>query len=145
MPVEYDEILMSGSDEQLDEFAGGEGIIVDHREEDDAIIEYVMERIPKSGLKYRWIGDQTDLAVTYKRHRTALSLTMSPSDRYRVIRGINGILKGDYEMRVFRYSLLSDTHSLYIKPAAWWAEMDARFPARMEAVFSRISDQTDFA
>ncbi len=144
MAVEYDDILIHGTNEQFVAY-DGEGVIdVDWREEDDAIIEYVSAQIPEAGLAYEWADNDTELVAVYKGNKTRLGLTQSLRDRSIVIRGLNRVLQDDYELRVFTHSFQSDTLTLYVKPRQWWAEMDALFPERLGTVFSKITAQTEW-
>ena len=58
------------------------------------------------------------LIVTYKGEETVIELTESPADRYLVLRGLNVVLEGDYELRVFNVTLETDTHAFLVKPVA---------------------------
>jgi len=147
MPVSYDRVLLKGTEEELDEYAYDSDacVVVDWREEDDVIIEMVSEKIPEAGLGFEFNEDFSDLVISYKGHETNVGLTLSMKDRYITIRGLCRALVRDYEIRVFKRTLESDTHSLYVKPCAWWAEMDARFPNRMKRLFAKITDDIDFS
>src|SRR5262245_59107830 len=146
MAIEYDPVLIEGSDQKLQDYIWdtGKSIIVDHREEEATIVEYMARIIPEAGLTCEFAEDD-DLVVTYKGQPTKVGLTFSPKDRYITIRKLNSILAGDYEIRVFRATLDSDTHSLYVKSSEWWASMDAYFPDRIAHLFAKITDEIDFA
>ena len=146
MDAELDGALLNGDKDELSDFIGGEteAFLVDWREEETAIVDYVGERISPDDLTYEWIGDEEDLTLIYKDHRRRVGLTRSPRDRYICIRAINDILAGDYELRLFRQSSDSDTHAFYIKPTRWWASFDSRYPERSAQVFRRIDETVDF-
>ena len=146
MGDEIDDVLLHGSEEQLRDFMdeAAESFPVDWREEETAIVDYVNERISPDELSYEWVGDEEDLALRYRDRRKRVGLTRSPRDRYICIRAINDVLAGDYELRVFRQSLDSDTHELYIKPAKWWGLFDSRDAERSAEVFKRIDETVDF-
>jgi hypothetical protein len=145
MSAIYDRVLVKGNEEELDEYINSKAcIIVDWREEDDAIIEMVCKRIPEAGMSFKFNDDYSDLLITYKGSQTNVGLTLSMQDRYITIRALSRVLAGDFEIRAFKQTLDSDTHSLYVKPCAWWAEMDARFPNRMKRLFVKITDALDF-
>ena len=142
MEPEYDEVLVSGDDDELWEYAydTDKCLVVDWREEDDAVVEEAAGLIPEAGLSAEWTdGDPADLVVRYKGRRVPLGLTGTPDDRSIVLRGLAGVLAGDYELRAFARSLETDTLAVLVKPAAWWRAMDERFPARMAQVFRPIT------
>src|SRR5258708_7214657 len=108
---------------------------------DDDIVEYVAEKIPQVNLSSAWTDDgPTDLVVSYQGRQTSLGLTESPSDRYIVLRGLNRIMAGEYELRVFTVTLETDTHAFLVKPCSWWRAMEQRFPERIAAIFSRVTE-----
>src|SRR4051794_4057776 len=121
MAVEIDPILLSEDENAIHELACDTDrcVIVDWREEEEALIGYVADVIPEAGLSVAWNESGVDLVLSYKDRTLAVGLTMSPRDRYIAIRAVNRILEGDYEMRLFRVTYESDTHSFYVKPASW--------------------------
>jgi len=82
--------------------------------------------------------------LSYKGKSARFGLTMSPRDRYITIRAINRLLAGDYEMRLFNATYESDTHSLYVKPSAWWREAERAHPAEIARVFRVVDEGLDF-
>ena len=146
MHTDYPTLLIEGTDAQLARSAADleQAFLVDWRDQEDWIVDEAIKRLPDGLLSYRWTDDQEDLIVAYKGHETALGLTSTSKDRYVALRGLNTVLGQDYEIRAFSISFGSDTHTFYLQSCPWWADMDARFPARMSAVFTKITDQTDF-
>ena len=146
MAVEIDPILLSGDDNAIHEFASDTDhcVIVDWREEEGDLIGYVADAIPEAGLSFAEAEEGEDLVLTYKGRSLPVGLTMSPRDRYITIRAINRVLAGDYEMRLFRVTYESDTHSFYIKPAEWWREAERVHPAEIARVFQVVDEGVDF-
>lgn len=146
--LKVDDVLMSGDDEALMEYAydTDKCVVVDWREDDEEIVTSVAEFVRKGELSAEMTDDEPpSLIVTYKGEETVIELTESPADRYVVLRGLNAVLEGDYELRVFNVTLDTDTHAFLVKPVAWWQAMDDRYPDRMEEVFSHLTESIDFS
>lgn len=55
----------------------------------------------------------------------------------------NDVLKGSYEIRVFRSSLIADHWQFVLHDSEWWKTMDKNFGLRMDELFVRIRDWND--
>ena len=55
----------------------------------------------------------------------------------------NDVLKGSYEIRVFRSSLVADHWEFVLHDTVWWKAMDKNFGLRMDELFVRIRDWND--
>ena len=146
MAIEIDPVLLSNADDAIHEFASDTErcVVVDWREEEESLVGYVTDVIPEAGLSVAWDESGDDLVLSYMGKSAPVGLTMSPRDRYITIRAINRLLAGDYEMRLFNVSYMSDTHSFYVKPAAWWREAEQAHPAEMARVFRVVDEGLDF-
>ncbi len=147
MPVAIEAILFSGDDDAIFELASDPDrcIIVDHREDESDLLGYVIDAIPEAGLAFSEDDSGEDLVLSYKGRSIPVGLTMTPQDRYITIRAINKVLAGDYEMRLFRLTYESDTHSFYIKPARWWREAEQAHREELSRVFRVVDDALDFS
>lgn len=143
--VEIDPVLLSGDDNAIYEFASDTDrcVVVDWREEEGDLIEYVAAVIPEAGLSFEESEDGLDLILHYCDRTLPVGLTISPRDRYITIRAINRLLSGDYEMRLFRITFQSDTHSFYVKPTAWWREAESAHPTEIARVFRVVDEGLD--
>jgi hypothetical protein len=146
MTVLIDPVLLAGDDEAIHEFASDTDkcIIVDWREEEGDLIGYVIDQIPDAGLSFDEDESGEDLVLTYKGRTLPVGLTMSPRDRYITIRAINKILADDYEMRLFRVTYESDTHSFYLKQCSWWRAAEQAHPQEIARVFRVVDQELDF-
>ena len=144
MIINYDQVLINGDEEVLWRYSANTDhcIVVDWREEDDAIVKYVADKLGGDELSAHFTDE--GLEVIYRGIAHKLPLTFSLKDRYITLRGLNEILKDKYEIRVFNNSFGSDTHSFYVKPKVWWEYMENHFPERMQDVFSAIGPDMDF-
>jgi hypothetical protein len=146
MAVDIDPALLSNDDDVINEFASDTDrcVIVDWREEEGDLIRYVADAIPEAGLSFEDDKNGEDIILSYKGRTLPVGLTMSMRDRYITIRAINRMLAGDYEMRLFRVTYESDTHSFYVKPAGWWREAERAHPEEIARVFRVVDEGLDF-
>ena len=142
----YDDVLVTGDADALGDYCGDvdKCLIVDWREEEQDMLEQLLEIFPQAGLSWEDDEEEEDLYVTFGGARSKVGLTMSPKDRYILLRRLNVIMAGKYELRAFRCTLYSDTHCFYPQSVAWWSRMEAMFPARVAEIFARITPEMDF-
>jgi hypothetical protein len=145
-PPRYDKILLSGSNEDLNEYIdeSGKCLVVDWRGDEADLIDSLGEILPAGRLFQNWVDAEDDLYVIYRGIRHKVGLTMSGRDRYIALRRLNEIMVGEYELRVFRHTMEDDTHCFYPKSCAWWSRMEQAFPAEIQRVFARITPGMDF-
>lgn len=146
MPLKIDPVLLSGSDEDLVEFASDTDrcVVVDWREEEGAIVDYVNDFLANDELSYEPDDSGEDLVLQYKGRELLMGLSGAPQDRYVALRAINRILAGDYEVRLIRVTYESDTHSFFVASAPWWRDAIDAHPRRMSEVFQTIDEGLDF-
>jgi len=145
--AEIEDILIDGDADQLQELMGDTDrvVVVDWREEEQDMLGCFAGQLPAGSLSFGFADDDEErLDLTYNGVRHPVRLTFSEKDRYVVIRALAKAVGPGYEIRVFRDSLQTDTHSFLVRPAAWWNEMDANFPARMNEVLAKLSEGMDF-
>jgi hypothetical protein len=146
MAVKIDPVLLSGDDEAIQEFASDTDkcVVVDWREDEGDLIDYVIDLIPEAGLSFDEDESGEDLVLSYKGRTLPVGLTRTPRDRYITIRALNKILSGDYEMRLFRVTFESDTHSFYLKRCGWWLSAEQAHPQEIARVFRVVDESLDF-
>jgi hypothetical protein len=145
-PPRYDKVLLTGSDEELNEYIGacGKCLVVDWRSEEGSLVDALSQLLPGAGLGHEWVDAEEDMYLIYSGRRHKVGLTWSGRDRYIVLRRLNEVMAGDYELRGFRHTLGDDTHCFYPAPCGWWAAMDRTYPTEVERVFARITPDMDF-
>lgn len=147
MSPDYDAVLLTGSDEELNDYIENSGkcLVVDWRSDEGGLTDALAELLPVGWLSGEWVGDEDcDLYVTYRGVRHKVGLKLSPSDRYRWLRRMNELLAGEYELRGFRHTLGDDTHCFLPARCDWWAAMEAAYPAEVRRVFARITKRSRF-
>ena len=147
MAVSYDEVLLTGSSKELDEYMWDydKNVVVDWRGDDDEIVNGIAEKINDSSLSAEYTNDA--LKIVHGENSFELSYeSFSPLEkaRYVTINKVRELIKDKFEIRVWRESTLSDTHSLYIKENDWWKFMDEKFPDEMNRLFLKITENTQF-
>jgi hypothetical protein len=144
----YDNVLLTGSDEELNEYIADSGkcLVVDWRSDEESLTRALAKLLPAGCLSGEWmdIGGDADLAVTYRGTRIMAGLTGDQPDRYAWLRRLNQILAGDFELRAFRFTLGDDTHCFLPARCSWWAAMEETFPKEVRRVFAKITRRSRF-
>jgi hypothetical protein len=142
-----EDILINGDADQIQELMGDTNrvVVVDWREEEQDMLGYFARQLPAGSLSFGFAeDDEARLDLAYNGVRHPVQLTFSGKDRYLVIRALANAIAPGHEIRVFRESLQSDTHSFLVRPQAWWKEMDDSFPGRMREALAPLSEGMDF-
>lgn len=136
--VEYDEALLDCTDSSYVEVE--DSFVMDWR--DDVDLESINELI--HGAPIEWAPTVNGFAMTLKRGDTKKSARESKLETFGLhgtaVGIINSLLKGEYEIRVFRDSLIADHWEFILRPVVWWKAMDKNFGRRMDELFVRIDD-----
>jgi hypothetical protein len=92
-------------------------IFIDHREEEDSIVEYVSARLaPADALEVEW--DDEQMSVRHRGRSHPIPLQFSPHDRYIMISSLAELLREDYRFFLLEPSLGDDTHALLVVSGA---------------------------
>ena len=143
---QYDDVLVNGDDDAISEYIDGSDkcLVVDWREEEGDLLDQLIEILPEAKLSWEDAEEEEDMVVTFGGVRSRVGLTVSMRDRYILLKRLNQIMAGAYELRAFRCTLGSDTHCFYPRSVAWWSRMESLFPERIAEVFARITPEMDF-
>ncbi|GAA3405841.1 hypothetical protein ACFFNY_30120 [Paenibacillus hodogayensis] len=125
-----------------DLFAAVFGVIVDWREEDEEIVLLIGRNLPDETVQAAATDEGLDVTYNGELHRIPLSF--SQKDRYMTIRGMNGLIRDKYELRLFEASYFSDTHELLVLPNAKWKSLEERYPEQIKEMFRTIDAELDF-
>jgi hypothetical protein len=144
----YDKVLLSGIYEELSDYIANSGkcLVVDWRSDEASLMEALAELLPAGWLSGKWVdvGDDSDLAVTYRGTLYMAGLTGDQPDRYVWLRRMNQIMAGDFELRGFRFTLGDDTHCFLPARCSWWEAMEEAFPKEVRRVFAKITRRSKF-
>lgn len=122
--------LLSDADAQSENL-----IWIDHREEEDTIVECVSAAIDgRGGLFSEWKDDAW--FISYQDQSYQVPLTMSPHDRYVAISSLARVLEPEYEFWLLASSLDGDTHGLLVVDRA---ELQSLSPADRTALNSAFA------
>ena len=111
---------------------------VDHRDEEDGLVEAVSARIaPEDAMTFEWRDEEAWVSYRDEAHR--LPLTFSPVDRYVALSSIAWLLRDRYAVWLLTSSLGGDTHGLLLLPIPEAAAMSAAEVAALEARFTRLA------
>src|SRR4051812_43223777 len=91
---EYDKVLLSGSDEELNDYIdeSGKCLVVDWRSDEGDLTDNLAELLPDGWLSHEWVDAEDDMHVLYRGKRHKVGLTLSPIDRYVWLRRMNEIM-----------------------------------------------------
>ena len=102
-------------------------IIVDWRGEDDEIVKEIAQQISEQKLSAEYTDGGLKIVFGNDEYDLPYSLFAdSGKARYVTINKVRDLIKDKYEIRVWKESTLSDTHSLYVKENDWWKFMDEK-------------------
>lgn len=134
---------MSAIDDALADDAGEEALLwVDHREEEDWLVEALSARLaPEDEMTTEWRDDDMMLLHAGTWHR--LPLTMSPVDRYVAIGSVLALVKDRYAFFVENDSLEGDTHGLLVASHAELAASSEATRRALAARFTRLAPGFD--
>ncbi len=147
MSVTYDEILISGNEDELADYMWDydKNVIVDWRGEDDEIVKEIAQKINEQKLSAEYTNDGLKIVSGNDEYDLPYSLfSDSGKARYVTINKVRDLIKDNYEIRVWKESTLSDTHSLYVKENDWWKFMDENFSDQINQLFMKIDENTEF-
>jgi hypothetical protein len=120
-------------------------IVVDWGEDDDVLVGEIAKKIENAPLTAEYTDDGLRICFQNSKFDLPYSLySARETARYVTIRKVQELLSGEYHMRVWRESTLSDTHSLYLKSNEWWRQMDSQFPERIDHLFVVIDENSTF-
>ena len=121
------------------------GIVVDWREYEEDIVNCFNAMLQDDdSLSVRFDENDDYGIITYNSNDYKIPLTMSPSDRYEIIRALCSILKDKYGVKLFTSTYPTDTHIFLLLPLSWWNQIDCLFPNTTKQYFTDISVNIDF-
>ena len=147
MSVLYDEVLVRGNENELSEYMwdNDKNVIVDWRDEDDEIVKGIAQKINEQQLSAEYTDNELKIIFKNEEFDLPYSLfSVSEKARYVTINKVRELIKDKYEIRVWRESTFSDTHSLYVKEHSWWKFMDEKFLDETNQLFVKITENTQF-
>jgi hypothetical protein len=120
---------------------------IDHRDYDEDIING-MESFLKTGYLKGEMIDETDdctgfeIIIHYKGEKHKIEYKGEGSDRDTTVIALNEVLKPDYEIRLFKDSLGSDTLAFLPLPVKHWIELEKEFGQnKVDLLFMKISKE----
>jgi hypothetical protein len=141
---EHEQKLVCGDNMSIFDFAdSAECIVVDHRAEEEQIFEDVRARLPAGYFQFEFDGEHL-FSVTCGGRTAQLELEYSPEDRYRALRFINHMIRPAYEMKILSCRYDDDTHSLLLRPRAWWTELAKTCPEKISELFVNLDEKACF-
>ena len=117
-------------------------IVVDWREESGEVVSCFAQKLDGQ-LSYEWTA-QDDLVLKFKTHTRRVGLQQNRADLDRTLRAVREIVAEDYEIRVLKSSLDSDTFEFVIAARAEWQKLAASWDEKIEPLFVLFTDEIEF-
>lgn len=118
-------------------------IVVDWREDDDAIVDYVNGLLSHLGLpaiEHEWVHHEdqqsVDLILSFQGRTVRTAMKYGTLQRYATLRALNEVVSSDVELRACRANLVDDTHVFLGHRKGWWASLQAENPAASQRFVS---------
>lgn len=118
-------------------------IVVDWREDDDAIVGCVnglLSHLGLAAIEHEWVRHEdqqgADLLLSFQGRSTRTPMTYGVSQRYATLRALNEIASSELELRAYRANLVDDTHIFLGHRSRWWASLQADNPAASQRFVS---------
>ena len=123
-------------------------MVVDWREEDDAIIGYC-ENILETGQLSAELEDADNqqgfsITIHYGEKSLLIPYQGEGADRDTTLRSLNEILQPEYEIRFCKASDGSDTLEFIPLPKKLWHQLDMKYAGKMDTLFARFEHDSVF-
>ncbi len=130
----FEQVLIDGGRRDLLKFGSCEHcVVVDWRDDMETVLGAVRAKLPGGYLEYRPVDDETwEVCCHGVAHRLVTPKAGANSEP--LLRSINRTLLPEHEMRIFTPTM-GDAYSLLVRPANWWSEFSATYPARARKLF----------
>ena len=120
----------------------GISIVVDWREESEGVVFAFAQKLDGQ-LNCEWTAND-DLALKFKNQTRRVGLQQNHADLDRTLRAIREIVAEDYEIRVLKSSLESDTFEFVIAERAQWQKLDVEWGEKIAPLFVLFTDEIKF-
>lgn len=133
-------ILLYGSPKELEIWIDFERcMVVDHRSEEQEVVEDAARWLPENYLTGKWVSHNPhQFLLQVGTQSVVIEILEQPGNCWRVLYHIAQLIRPDFEIRAFGYTLGDDTQAFLIRPKHWWAAFDEKFPERRAMIFEDV-------
>src|SRR5262245_45649653 len=115
---------------------------IDWRQSDDEIVEGFALRLKTPRLM---LGPSMDaLEILFGEASRTLTMQEIGTDRYQTVRALNELLAPNFQIRLVKESVHSDTHRFVFAPGWLWTELEARDRKKLERKIKVIGPRDGF-
>lgn len=119
---------------------------IDWREEDDNIINYCEDILQTGQLSVKTLDAENERGfetiITYKNQEISIPYKGKGADRDTTIKTLNQTIQSEFEIRLCKESIGSDTLCFIPLTNEQWNELDEKYPKQMREKFEKISTET---
>lgn len=119
---------------------------IDWREEDENIITYCEDILQTEQLSVRTLDAENergfDTIITYNNQEISIPYKGNGADRDTTIKTLNQTIQSEFEIRLCKESLGSDTLCFVPLTNKQWNELDNNYPKQVNEKFEKITTET---
>lgn len=119
---------------------------IDWREEDENIITYCEDILQTEQLSVETLDAENergfDTIITYKNQEISIPYNGNGADRDTTIKTLNQTIQSEFEIRLCKESLGSDTLCFIPLTNGQWNELDKKYPKQVTEKFKKITTET---
>ncbi|MCH7313548.1 hypothetical protein [Acinetobacter sp. ANC 3882] len=123
-------------------------MIIDWREEDEAIIEYCENILRTDHLRAETLCAENQqgftISIYYQDKTLIIPYQGKGADRDTTLKALNQILQPDYEIRFCAPSDGSDTLEFLPLPTSLWQTLDQKYTNKMNQIFRSFEQDSEF-
>lgn len=114
---------------------------IDWREEDENIVTYCERILQTNQLSAETLDAENkrgfDIIITYKNQKTIIPYKGAGADRDTTIKTLNKTIQTEFEIRLCKESLGSDTLCFLPLAKEQWSELEAKYPGQVDEKFEK--------
>lgn len=119
---------------------------IDWREEDENIITYCEDILQTDSLSVETFDADNkrgfEIKIIYKNKETIIPYKGKGADRDTTIKTLNQIIQSEFEIRLCKESLDSDTLCFLPLTNNEWIELETKYPKQVNEKFQKITSET---
>ena len=136
--------LLTGTNEEIEGFVDCERcMILDWRCTEEEALDDVLRFLPDGALTYeatRSGKESISIRLQYREREALIFLPSRPQNNFRVLLRAWPLLQPDFDLKMFRCTVDSDTQGFLLRPTEWWKAYRAAYPQQYERIFCEVTD-----
>lgn len=144
MFTEEEQPLLTGTDEEIEEFVDAERCMVsDWRSSEEEVLFDIERFLPDGAFSYEVLsheGEPTEVRVSFRGREHSMAFSEQPARNFRVLVWAIELLQPEYHTKLFRCTEDSDTPCFLLRPVAWWNAYRTAYPDKYQKIFREPAD-----